>query len=406
MFDRLRLPPGDDEGVVTAFRDGQVTRRENRRSDGFTFATKEIGYQGVRAGDLVVHSMDGFAGAIGVSESTGKCSPVYVVCDPKPGVDARFHAYVLRHMALSGYITSLAKGIRERSTSFGWGELKDEWLPLPTQATQKAIAAFLDRKTAAIDALIEKKQKLLDLLAEKRAALINQAVTKGLDPNVPMKDSGIPWIGEIPAHWEVKRLKFVCTLETGHTPSRSEPSYWVEEECVIPWVSLNDTKTLKQADYISETTYKISPLGMANSAAHLIPAGSVVFTRDATIGLTAILTKPMAVSQHIIGWVCGPKMDNEFLLQVLGSMTQELNRVTFGATLKTIGMADVKELTTPLPPPEAQRQIVAHLRMNLDRIRGMTVRLLSQLDRLNEYRQALITAAVTGQLDITEDAPA
>jgi type I restriction enzyme S subunit len=130
-----------------------------------------------------------------------------VVCDPKSGVDACFYAYVLRHMAVSGYITSLAKGIRERSTSFGWGEMKEEWLPLPELATQKAIADFLDRKTAAVDALIEKKQKLLDLLAEKRAALINRAVTKGLDSNVPTKDSGVPWIGEIPAHWKVLAIK-------------------------------------------------------------------------------------------------------------------------------------------------------------------------------------------------------
>lgn len=219
-----------------------------------------------------------------------------------------------------------------------------------------------------------------------------------------MKDSGIPWIGEIPAHWEVKRLKFICTLETGHTPSRAEARFWVEEECVIPWVSLNDTKTLKQVDYISETSVRISPLGMAHSAAHLLPAGSVVFTRDATIGLTAILAVPMAVSQHIIGWVCGPGVYNEFLLRVLDAMAQELDRVTFGATLKTIGMGDVKELTTPLPPLSEQHRVVAHLRRSLDQLRRTNERLLRQIERLKEYRQSLITAAVTGQLDISAEA--
>ena len=116
LFKRERRPPSDNDGVVTAFRDGEVTLRENRRSDGFTFAVKEIGYQGVRCGDLVVHSMDGFAGAIGVSDSDGKCSPVYLCCTPIEGAWPPFYAYVLRHMALSGFITSLAKGIRERST--------------------------------------------------------------------------------------------------------------------------------------------------------------------------------------------------------------------------------------------------------------------------------------------------
>ncbi|MCA9643372.1 MAG: restriction endonuclease subunit S, partial [Myxococcales bacterium] len=123
-------------------------------------------------------------------------------------------------------------------------------VPVPPMGVQRAIADFLDRKTAAIDALIEKKERLIALLEEKRQALITQAVTKGLDPSVPMKDSGIEWLGEIPAHWEVKRIKYVCRLESGHTPSRSEPSFWVEDECVIPWVSLNDSKTLRTNDYI------------------------------------------------------------------------------------------------------------------------------------------------------------
>src|SRR6266550_5327705 len=107
---------------------------------------------------------------------------------------------------------------------------------LPPPAEQRAIAAFLDRETARINALIAKKERLIELLQEKRAALISHAVTKGLDPTVPMKDSGVEWLGEIPAHWEVKRLKFVAKQETGHTPSRQHPEYW--EDCTIPWISL------------------------------------------------------------------------------------------------------------------------------------------------------------------------
>lgn len=273
----------------------------------------------------------------------------------------------------------------------------------PPHKTQVAVADYLDRKTAAIDALIEKKQKLMDLLTEKRAALINQAVTKGLDPNVPMKDSGIPWIGAIPVHWNIRRLKFLCKLETGHTPSRSEPSYWIESECRIPWVSLNDTKTLEHFDYIESTRKLISPLGMANSAAHLIPAGAVVFNRDgARVGLAAITTRPMAVSQHIIAWVCGPLVDNRYLLQVLYAMKRELHRITAGATIPTIGMTDVGRMTTPLPPAEEQQAITSHLAESLRALDRAESTARTQLDRLREYRQALITAAVTGQLPIPE----
>jgi len=144
---------------------------------------------------------------------------------------------------------------------------------------------------------------------------------------------------------------------------------------------------------------------MANSSAHLIEAGAVVFTRDATIGLAAITTKAMAVSQHIIAWVCLEGLDNRYVLRVINAMTQELDRLTFGATIKTIGMGDVKELKTPLPPPEEQLEIVRFLGAELGRLKKVDEAIREQVDRLREYRQALITAAVTGQLDVETGRP-
>jgi len=312
--------------------------------------------------------------------------------------DRRFVYYKLVAMRLETFDTGSANPTVNRNLVH---PVRVVW---PRPSLQRAIADFLDRKTAAIDALIEKKEGLIALLAEKRAALIHQAVTKGLDPDVPMKDSGVPWIGAVPTHWDVKRLKFVCRLETGHTPSRSDPSFWIEAECTIPWVSLNDTKTLKVNDYIGETVYRISERGMAHSSAHLLEPGAVVFTRDATIGLTAITTTHVAVSQHIIAWLCRPGLDNRYLLRVVNAMTEELDRLTFGATIKTIGMGDVKELVTPCPPLSEQGAIVASLGARMGALDDAAELLRSQIDKLREYRQALITAAVTGQITIPEDA--
>jgi type I restriction enzyme S subunit len=219
LFSLKQRPVRPVDGVVTAFRDGQVTLRTNRRTDGFTNSLKEIGYQGVREGDLVIHAMDGFAGAIGVSDSDGKCSPVYSCCTQRKNSDAYFYAYLLRNMAATGFIESLAKGIRERSTDFRWKDFSELSLPLPPVEEQRTIAKKLDRETARIDALIEKKTRFIELLKEKRQALITQAVTKGLDPTVPMKDSGVAWIGEVPAHWEVVRVKHVTLrIEQGWSP--------------------------------------------------------------------------------------------------------------------------------------------------------------------------------------------
>jgi type I restriction enzyme S subunit len=207
-----------------------------------------------------------------------------------------------------------------------------------------AILTFLDHETTKIDALIAKQQRLIALLEEKRQAVISHAVTKGLDKAALLRPSGIDWLGDVPAHWEVKRVKQVAKLESGHTPDKKIPAYW--ENCDISWVSLNDTSQLKIVDYISQTAQSLNPKGIANSSARLLPERSVVFTRDASIGLAAITTKPMAVSQHVIAWLCDlQQMNPEYLLFVFYAMKDELERYTFGATLKTIGMPDVNKLT-------------------------------------------------------------
>jgi len=264
---------------------------------------------------------------------------------------------------------------------------------------QTQIARFLDHETASIDALIEEQQRLIELLKEKRQALISHAVTKGLDPMVPMKDSGVEWLGEVPAHWDVARVKNIAKLESGHTPSKEFPEYW--EGGDIPWVSLNDSKQLKVVDYIDETQYMITALGMNNSSARLLPARAVVFTRDATIGLAAITSREMCVSQHLIAWICNEAlMLPEYLLLVFYAMEEELGRFTFGATLKTIGMPDVRKLTTTVPPLTEQAEVVAEVSSK----RGLISRLISEGEHgialLQERRSALISAAVTGKIDV------
>ncbi len=270
-------------------------------------------------------------------------------------------------------------------------------LALPPIETQQRIARFLDEKTARIDGLIEKKRALLDRLAEKRQALITRAVTKGLNPDAPMKPSGIDWLGDIPAHWEVLPVKRVAKLESGHTPDKKIDAYW--EDCEIPWVSLNDTAILRAADYISDTTYKINELGLANSSARILPARAVVFTRDATIGESAITTRPMAVSQHIIAWLCQEdRVIPEFLLFTIYGMRGELLRLTNGSTIGTIGLGDVKAIRMALPPVEEQKAIIGAIVDAKDKLDAVALSVRRSSVRLAEYRAALITSAVTGSI--------
>lgn len=290
-----------------------------------------------------------------------------------------------------------AGGQKRISTDF----VKDFRIGLPPMDEQRAICLFLDRETERIDALVDKKRRFLELLEEKRFAVITQAVTKGLDPTVPMKDSGIEWLGEIPAQWEVCRIKAVAQLESGHTPSKSVPEYW--EDCDIPWVSLNDSKQLASSDFISETSHNINAMGLANSSARILPKGAVVFTRDATIGLAAITEGEMAVSQHLIAWLPGPRLKALYLLRVIDAMRPELERQTFGATIKTIGMDDVKKLVTPVPPFNEQERISSYIEQHINHLKSLKDKTKQAIERLQEYRASLITNAVTGKIDVRNE---
>ena len=179
IFQEVYRDVRPEDGTVTCFRDGEVTLRTNRRTTGFTESEKEIGYHGVRVGDLVIHQMDAFAGSIGISDSDGKCSPICIVCRPlhEDEADLGYYCQLLRVMAHSGFIQSLAKGIRERTTDFRYKTLVTLNLPVPPYIEQQQIAAYLDEKCGKIDAIIEKIGTQIERLKELKRSLINEVVT-------------------------------------------------------------------------------------------------------------------------------------------------------------------------------------------------------------------------------------
>lgn len=273
---------------------------------------------------------------------------------------------------------------------------------LPDGSEQRTIAAFLDRETAKIDALATKKERLIELLQEKRTALVTRAVTQGLDPSVPMKDSGVQWLGAIPAHWGVKRTKFAATLRSGHTPSRQRPEYW--RDCRIPWFGLADVWQIRDGNVeeVQETAERISELGLANSAATLLPKGTVILSRTASVGFSAVLGVDMATTQDFVNWTCGPTLRPPYLLQVFRAMRPELRRLTMGSTHQTIYMPDVGRFSTPMPPLSEQDRIIAFIRRKTAAIDALVAKVGQAITTLNELRTALIAAAATGKIDVRE----
>ncbi len=175
LLEYLQKSVKEDDGVITCFRDGEVTLRSNRREDGFTMSDKEIGYQGIDAGDLVVHGMDGFAGAIGISDSRGKASPVLNVMDTKQ--NKRYIMYYLRSMAYSDVFVALATGIRVRSCDLRWNKLADLPYPVPSIEEQTAIVEYIDTTLEKTDVVISKKKAQLETLDEYKKSLIYEYVT-------------------------------------------------------------------------------------------------------------------------------------------------------------------------------------------------------------------------------------
>ena len=167
LFTKMDRPIQAEDEVVTCFRDGMVTLRKNRRLRGFTEATVYSGYQGIRKGDLVIHGMDAFAGAIGVSDSDGKGTPVYNVCQPKLGANSSYYAQLVRQMSRSQWILALAKGIRERSTDFRFEMFGNQRVPLPPPDEQAAIVRFLDWANGRLERTIRAKRKQLALVTER-----------------------------------------------------------------------------------------------------------------------------------------------------------------------------------------------------------------------------------------------
>lgn len=221
-------------------------------------------------------------------------------------------------------------------------------------------------------------------------------------PSSPkMRPSGVPWIGQIPAHWDVVLLRLLARIESGHTPSRTHPEYWSPEECTIPWFSLADIWQLRDGSnkYLGETSECISEAGTRNSSARVLPAGTVVLSRTASVGFSGIMPRPMATTQDFVNWVCGPRILPDYLLWIFRAMKPEFDRLMMGSTHQTIYMPDAAQLKGPVPPLHTQRAIADFLDRKTAVIDTLIDKKQQLLARLAEKRAALINQAVTKGLD-------
>lgn len=367
-------------------------KRRERTGDGIRF----------EAGDVLFGKLRPYLRKSLLCDGLGLCSPELLVLRPdRSQVEPRFLHYVVRSNRFVALAVATSKGTKMPRTDFeSIGRYEVEFPPL---VAQRDIADFLDRETAALGALIEQKRRLIGLLDEKRAATGRAAVSGELTAaRQQRRSSELSWLPTIPSHWKVAKLSLVARLGTGHTPSRSKAAYW-ETEREISWLTTGDIEQFRndRLEVLRETKESISRLGLENSSAELHPAGTVALSRTASVGFSVIMGTEMATSQDFVTWTCSECLDPRFLLLCLRAMRVDLqNRLATGSTHKTIYMPVIQGLRIPLPPVDEQRRAVelaAEHTRGIDRLAGLVNR---QLPLLGERRDALITAAVAGELDL------
>ena len=413
LFQKMERSVTESDEVVTCFRDGIVTLRKNRRISGFTESLKEIGYQGIRRGDLVIHGMDAFAGAIGVADSDGKGTPVYSVCKPGPTANAQYYAYTLREMARSRWIQALAKGIRERSTDFRFERFGPQQLPRPPLPEQAAIVRYLDHVDRRIQRYIRAKQKLIALLEEQKQAVIHQAVTGQIDvrtgqPYPAYKDSGVEWLGKVPERWEVVPLSRALT-------QRKEKNDPIKTTDILS-LSL-DTGVIPYAEKKAG----------GNKAKEDLSAYMLAYPGDIVVNSMNVVVGSVGLSKYFgavspVYYMLRPRREDD-LVEYFDAIFQDVGfqRSLFGlgngimyiesrssGKLNTIRlripMTRLKKVVLPYPAPGEQAAIVKYLDEATLDTEIAVARTNREIDLLREYRTRLIADLVTGKLDVREAA--
>ena len=353
-----------------------------------------------------MNKMQAWNGIFGLSSVTGIVSPDYTVFRPTSNLSLEYFQYLFRSPLYAGIFFKQCRGmgtafLRLNSTDFG-----DTLVPWMEKKEQKQIAAFLDYETAKIDALIEKQQQLIALLGEKRQAVISHAVTKGLNPDAPMRDSGVEWLGEVPAHWETKKLRYFAQILRGkftHRP-RNDPAFYDGE---FPFVQTGDIT--RAGKYITRYQQTLNARGAAVSKQ--FPKGTLVMAIAANIGDVAILDFPAYFPDSIVGFSPNNTANVMFMYYMIQAMKQPMLRRATISTQMNLNIDQISWLTAACPPISEQIEIASMLDAQLKQMDELDSLMVEQIYLLQERRTALISAAVTGKMDVrnwkppTDDKP-
>ena len=379
---------------------GNIVNKDINTSDGLLPESFET-YQIVRPGDIVLRLTDlqndkrSLRSALVTQK--GIITSAYLALKPE-SIDPKYLGYLLRAYDVSKVFYSMGGGLRQ---SMKYGDIKRMPLVIPTEAEQLAIANFLDRETAKIDALIAEQQRLIELLQEKRQSVISHAVTKGLNPNAPMKDSGVEWLGEVPEHWKIIKGSRIGRLFGSEQLSEEK----VQTEGDIPFLKVStltdDSFEVKEPEwFVNRTDVRA---GQGSSGFLVFPKrGAAIFGNKVNV-----VHRESLIDSNLMGWTVNEENSPVYYGYLL--KTRRLDEIADVSTVPQINNKHINQEQWPSPPRSEQSEIEEFLLGATSRYDDLTSLASKAIGVLSERRSALISAAVTGQIDVrglaTEEEP-
>ncbi len=352
----------------------------------------------VKKGDFVINSRSDRKGSSGISPRDGSVSVINIVMEPRNESAPSFYEYLFKSFYFKEEFFRNGKGIVWDLWSTKWDQMKIILLPVPPEKEQNLISKYLDKKTSQIDSLIEKIQQKIELLKEQRISLISHCVTKGLNPDVEMKDSGVEWIGEIPSHWNSVPIKYVTTILSGSTPKSKVEEYWNGS---INWYTPSDLES-ESIKYLAQSKRKITELGLKSCGCIYVKADSLILSTRAPVGKVGISKVDFATSQGCKSLCVSENLDLNFLYYHLSVNTDTLNSISNGTTFLELSTDHLSGFPVVLPPRNEQNTISCYLDKRTSKIDSLIEKETKRIELLKEYRQSLISNVVTGKVRITE----
>lgn len=355
-----------------------------------TFEGEGIAFE---KGDILFGKLRPYLAKAYLAEAAGEAVGDFHVLRPTDKTTSRFAQYQILNRAFIAIVDSSTFGAKMPRAN--WNSLGSMVLTVPPISEQISIAEFLDRETAKIDVLIAEQRRLIGLLAEKHRAVIVHSVTKGLNPSVPTKSSGNEWMGKVPSAWVVKRVRHLAMILRGkftHRP-RNDPDFY---DGGFPFVQTGDITDSSR--YITEFKQTLNERGI--SVSKEFPKGTLVMAIAANIGDVAILDFPAYFPDSIVGLVPKEDIDLIFLFYLMIAMKQPMLMTATISTQMNLNVDQIASLVAPCPPIEEQRRIVSFLDGETAKLDSLSTEARAAITLLQERRAALISAAVTGKIDV------